>query len=76
MDIRLEYIDRICYTAPWWLRMSDFMVYICEKCLFLFRRTFQPDRCPDCGNEAIRPASKEETAEFERLLAEAERNPL
>ena len=52
------------------------MVYICEKCLFLFRRTFQPERCPDCGNEAIRPASEEDTAEFERLLAEAEQDPL
>ena len=52
------------------------MVYICEKCLFLFSRISEPDRCPDCGNEAIRPASEEETAEFERLLAEAEHDPL
>ena len=52
------------------------MVYICEKCLFLFRRTSQPERCPDCGSEAIRPASTEEAAEFERLLVEAERDPL
>lgn len=52
------------------------MVYICDKCLFLFSRTSEPERCPDCGKEAIRPASEEEATEFERLLAEAERDPL
>lgn len=41
------------------------MIYACDRCHFLFSRVSVPDRCPDCGKEAIRPASLEECAEFE-----------
>lgn len=41
------------------------MVYTCKKCKFMFDRVGLVERCPDCGSENFRPASKEEKAEFE-----------
>ena len=60
-----------CYTL-----LGDKMVYICEKCKFLFSRTVEPEQCPDCGKIAVRPATEMEKREFEQLLAEAKRDPL
>jgi len=42
------------------------MVYACDNCHFLFSRVSPIDRCPDCGKERIRPATPEETEEFEK----------
>lgn len=44
----------------------EYVVYACERCHFLFSRVSPTDRCPDCGKESIRPATLEETAEFEK----------
>ncbi len=52
------------------------MVYICDHCHYLFQDAEGIDRCPDCGKETICPAAEQETAEFERQLKEAERDPL
>lgn len=52
------------------------MVYICEKCKYLFYRSNEQEQCPDCGKFAVRPATEEETREFEKQLAEAKINPL
>ena len=52
------------------------MVYVCENCHFLFSRHSMPDRCPDCGKEAIRPAEPAEVQEFEKQLEDAQNNPL
>ncbi|MCL2837733.1 MAG: hypothetical protein FWE04_01510 [Oscillospiraceae bacterium] len=41
------------------------MIYICDSCKFLFRRTDEPTTCPDCGSENIREANEEENLEFE-----------
>ncbi len=46
------------------------MVYTCKKCLFMFDRVGLVERCPDCGSENFRPASKDEKAEFERFQKE------
>ncbi len=42
------------------------MIYCCEnkQCGFLFSRTGEIDRCPDCGSSRIRPADKQEQTEF------------
>ena len=50
-------------------------VYVCSKCLFLFERTGEPDRCEDCGSMGIRRADDKEIAEFERNKAEKELPP-
>lgn len=42
------------------------MIYACDSCHFLFSRVSPIDRCPDCGKERIRPATSEETEEFEK----------
>ena len=42
------------------------MVYACDNCHFLFSRVSPIDRCPDCGKKRIRPATTEETEEFEK----------
>jgi len=41
------------------------MIYACDRCHFLFSRISMPDRCPDCGKEGIRLATREESEEFE-----------
>ena len=46
------------------------MIYTCKKCLFMFDRVGLVERCPDCGSENFRPASKEEQAEFDRYQKE------
>ena len=43
------------------------MVYKCMRkyCGFLFSRAGEPDACPDCGGQAIRPANLMEQQEYE-----------
>ena len=52
------------------------MVFVCEYCHFLFSRIHEPEQCPDCGKYAVRAATEDEVLEFEKLLAEAEQDPL
>ena len=52
------------------------MVFVCDHCHFLFSRYSEPERCPDCGKETIRPATDEEIREFEQQLADAQEHPL
>jgi rubrerythrin len=40
------------------------MVYVCERCRFVFERTGVAEACPDCGKPNIREASEEECAEY------------
>lgn len=49
------------------------MIYACDACRFLFERTNEPERCPDCGKFNIRPAVEEEIKEYENRLLENER---
>jgi predicted nucleic acid-binding Zn-ribbon protein len=42
------------------------MVYICEKCSFVFERTGEIFSCPDCGRPDIREASEQEDAEYRK----------
>lgn len=44
--------------------------YICDACKFQFTRRIEPDRCPDCGKEAVREATESEIAEFIRIQEE------
>ena len=46
------------------------MVYTCKKCLFMFDRVGYVERCPDCGSEYFRPATKEERSEYESYQLE------
>lgn len=43
------------------------MIYKCQRqnCGFLFARAGEPDVCPDCGSQAIRPATPSEQREYE-----------
>jgi len=40
------------------------MIYVCEKCRFIFERVGNIDQCPDCGNINIRQANEEETKKY------------
>jgi len=46
------------------------MIYKCHRknCGFLFSRAEEPDVCPDCGSQAIRPATPSEQREYEDNL--------
>ncbi len=46
------------------------MIYKCQRqnCGFLFARAGEPDSCPDCGSQAIRPATLSEQQEYEDNL--------
>jgi len=46
------------------------MIYTCKKCLFMFDRVGLVERCPDCGSENFRPATKDEKEEFENYQRE------
>ena len=52
------------------------LVFVCDRCHYLFSGNVQPEQCPDCGKCDVRPADKAEIAEFERNLVEAQRFPL
>lgn len=48
------------------------MIYACDACKFLFERTGEPDRCPDCGKLNIRPAAKDEITEYRNRCCDDE----
>jgi len=47
------------------------LIYFCEKCLFIFKRTGPVETCPDCGSPNVRDANVDEKAEYEKNMAEA-----
>ena len=40
------------------------MVFICDKCGFLFERVGVVDSCPVCDKASVRASTSEEEAEF------------
>lgn len=46
------------------------MVYACDECRFLFEKSYDDGRCPDCGKFAVRAATEEETREYENRKTE------
>ena len=40
------------------------MVYVCEKCKFVFERQGEVTNCPDCGSGHIRPADEAERRDY------------
>ena len=34
------------------------MIYVCDKCRFVFERIGKVDICPNCGKDAIREADE------------------
>lgn len=46
------------------------MIFVCDKCHFIFSRTAEPEQCPDCGKYAVREASEAERQEYEEHLKE------
>jgi rRNA maturation endonuclease Nob1 len=48
------------------------MIYICDKCLFIFERVGEVAACPDCGKPDIREATEAEKGEFTETRAESE----
>ena len=45
------------------------MIYACDNCGFLFSQSSQPDQCPDCGKDTVRPANEAEREEFAARLS-------
>ena len=48
------------------------MIYACDACRFLFERTAEPKRCPDCGKFNVRPAAEDEITEYRNRRFENE----
>jgi len=46
------------------------LVYLCEKCKFIFSRAGYLERCPDCDSAAIREANEVEQKEYAKLKDE------
>jgi len=46
------------------------MIYVCDKCHFIFSRIIEPEQCSDCGKFAVRPANEAEQKEYEERLKE------
>ena len=46
------------------------MIFVCDKCHFIFNRTAELEQCPDCGKYAVRPANEAERQEYEEHLKE------
>jgi len=44
------------------------MIFICDRCRFIFSRTLEPEHCPGCGKYAVRPADGEEQREYQEHL--------
>ena len=42
------------------------MIYTCNNCKFTFSRVGKVEDCPDCGKSAVREATKEEKAEYQK----------
>jgi hypothetical protein len=53
---------------------GEIVIYKCmdSTCGFVFSRDFEPDRCPSCGRDCIRPATEQEIAEFRQYIANGE----
>lgn len=52
------------------------MIYACDNCGFLFSRSSEPEQCPDCGKDTVRPANEVEQEEFAvRMNSQAGNNP-
>ena len=50
------------------------MIYACDNCGFLFSRSSEPEQCPDCGKDTVRPANEVEQEEFAARLSGAQGN--
>lgn len=48
------------------------MIYACDACKFLFEKTLEAGRCPDCGKFSVRQASKAEEEEYKNRLMKKE----
>ncbi len=46
------------------------MIFVCDKCHFIFSRTQEPEQCPDCGKYAVRPANEAEQQEYAEHMKE------
>ena len=46
------------------------MIFVCDKCHFIFSRAAEPEQCPDCGKYAVRPANEAERQEYKEHLKE------
>lgn len=46
------------------------MILTCDKCRYTFSAQSLPERCPDCGAFAVRPATDEEIADYNRIQKE------
>lgn len=44
------------------------MIYACENCGFVFRRTGEGKQCPSCEKNHIRSATEEEIQRLQTLL--------
>ncbi len=51
------------------------MIWTCEKCLYTFKTSGVPERCPDCGSGKIREASPMEKDWLYDLEMEKKHNP-
>jgi DNA-directed RNA polymerase subunit RPC12/RpoP len=43
------------------------MIYVCVKCKFLFERKNEPSKCPNCENQCVMEANKNERQTFVEL---------
>lgn len=48
------------------------MIFVCDKCHFIFSRTTEPEQCPDCGKYGVRLADEAERLEYEKRLNESQ----
>ena len=46
------------------------VIYYCQHCRYTFPADALPERCPDCGKVAVRLATEEERAEYDKIQAE------
>ena len=44
------------------------MIYVCEECDFLFRRSQPQTQCPFCEKTRVREVMEEEKKRFEQVL--------
>lgn len=50
------------------------MIYACDACKFLFEKTLEAGRCPDCGKFSIRKASEAEIEEYKSRFQNDDNN--
>ena len=51
-------------------------IYHCHACRYTYSSAKVPDRCPDCGAYAVRPATEEQIKDYERIRREIEEDRL